>query len=148
MEINLHDIPERHVFGEALQQPQSVTDNTNGATATVGLSNAPAKEDHRHGSAKLFTIYSGSLSGQAWAADKAYLWAWFPAFEVVPTVNLPVGPYTNQLSESGIATRTPTAIAVDLVTRNYLRVYASGMAGLTMANMVYFTGGNITLTVP
>lgn len=49
-----HDTPERHVYGEALLVPNSVSSVGNGIVSSIGSSNASAREDHIHG------MFSGS----------------------------------------------------------------------------------------
>lgn len=49
MENIQHDIPDRHVFGEALLRPESVKTIGSEVSAVVGSSLAAAREDHVHG---------------------------------------------------------------------------------------------------
>lgn len=67
LDVQHHDTPERHTFGQAFDAPTAVEEFDPGITTSfVGVSDSPARSDHRHGwVATPWTTVGSLLNGWA-----------------------------------------------------------------------------------
>lgn len=96
---------------------------------------------------RYFKQTSSDFTGWAASATAAYLeYAHDGVFRVAPTVTLPSTGFTNALSEFGVATRTPTALALMSASKQAVMVKATGAASMTANNGVGWVGPAIQMS--
>ena len=76
----------------------------------------------------------------------AYNYMFPVTMRAIPTVALPVAPYTNMVDQTGTGVRTPTSLAVLNSSVNSYSFLALGMSGVTLGNPSYWLGTPIQIS--
>lgn len=87
-----------------------------------------------------------SIYGNFYSASDARFIITIGNMRTTPTATFPAGPYTNQIDEVGVASRTPTSLGANYATTKAYSFDANGMSGCTKPNVAIWRGSNVILS--